>query len=88
MSVNLKTKTRDMEAGIKKLGWDIADLKLKLSLTEITESFFRQEVRKLAEDYANLKVIEELELLIKGIDPDGFVKVLVIRRIKELKSEL
>ena len=56
-----------MKADIKKLGWDVVGLHLKLSQAEVTESFFRQEVRRLAEDYAKLKVIEELEEIIDMI---------------------
>tara|TARA_R110000796_G_C14225700_1_gene395237 strand:+ start:286 stop:504 length:219 start_codon:yes stop_codon:yes gene_type:complete len=71
-----------MKAHIKKLGYDVVHLQLKLKFTEITESFFRQEVRKLAEDYAKLKVIEELE---KAKTTKSWFYV--NDRIQELKQE-
>jgi hypothetical protein len=79
-----------MKSDIKKLGWDIADLQLKLSLTVITNSFFRQEIRKLAEQYAKLKVIEELENQLQKYykqPVEIYFSDRVIDRIKELKQE-
>ena len=53
-----------MKEDIKKLGWDAQLLHRQHNQEDITESFFRQEIRKLAEKYANQRVIEELEKLL------------------------
>ena len=49
-----------MKEDIKKLGWDAQLLHRQHNQEDITESFFRQEIRKLAEQYANQRVVEEL----------------------------
>ena len=81
-----------MNKDIKKLGWDSIDLHLKLNQTDITESFFRQESRKLAEQYANQKVIEEVDefkLWLYKEYPNTFIDIditLFYKLFKKLKQ--
>ena len=79
-----------MKEDIKKLGWDAQLLHRQHNQEDITESFFRQESRKLAEQYANQRVIEELERIPNLKTPLGEEIRLsyhyVLKRIKELKQ--
>ena len=79
-----------MKEDIKKLGWDAQLLHRQHNQEDITESFFRQEIRKLAEQYAKQRVIEELERIPNLKTPLGEEIRLsyhyVLKRIKELKQ--
>ena len=81
-----------MKEDIKKLGWDAQLLHRQHNQEDITESFFRQEIRKLAEQYAKQRVIEELERIPNLKTPLGEEIRLsyhyVLKRIKELKQQI
>ena len=78
-----------MKEDIKKLGWDAQLLHRQHNQEDITESFFRQEIRKLAEKYANQRVIEELEESIKDVidykEGDNVVVDRILSRLISLK---
>ena len=67
-----------MKEDIKKLGWDAQLLHRQHNQEDITESFFRQEIRKLAEQYANQRVIDEVnefKLWLYKEYPDKFIDI-------------
>jgi|TARA_B110000908_G_C10129689_1_gene391595 hypothetical protein len=89
MECKIRTKTIDMKEDIRNLGWDAHLLHRQHNQKDITESFFRQGIRKLAEQYANQRVIEELELIVKEINSftaTNRIEKRLLKTIKELKQ--
>ena len=75
-----------MKEDIKKLGWRMMEICHQVNRERISQSLFRQESRKLAEQYANQRVIEELASL-KGLGVT-YTDDVIDERIKELKQQI
>ena len=50
-----------MKDNLKELGWDMQELADQRDREDISQSLFRNKSREIAEQYANQRVIEELE---------------------------
>ena len=74
---------------LKQIGWNADKLYDVLVNGRISRSYFRQEIRKEAEQYANQRVIEELEEIKISLSKKSFSEHCVEEvdnRIKALKQ--
>ena len=75
---------------LKQVGWNADKLYDVLVNGRISRSYFRQEIRNEAEQYANQRVIEELEEIKIRLSKKSFSEHCleeVYNRIKELKQQ-